>query len=90
LAEKVGVGAGSGEQHLRVGRLVDQEPVGLDVALTKAAPLALEGVITAGSRQSLALGKLIQEGIEECEVVAALGNPLVVPLVAGRSDERPS
>src|SRR6476620_3613100 len=50
IVEQVGVRARAGKPHLRVGSLVDQQPIGLDVALAPALPFPLQRMITPRHR----------------------------------------
>ena len=73
LSEQVGVGAGAGEgqdEHV-VLDLVDQQPVGGDVAFAVVCPVADKRMVVVLGRQCLAVGEFADDVIELRDVKSA-------------------
>src|SRR5262249_9898836 len=80
LFEQVCVRAGAGQLELPGLLPVDQDPIGLDVAITPAFPFAAERVIPVLRVQSPAGAQRLDDGAELLQVLAALLQALQVPL----------
>ena len=86
--EQVGVGAGACEQHLGAGCLVDQQPVGCDVALCVALPRAFERMVAPLRIERAAIGERIENGGEQRQILAAFRDAFVIAFEGAREAER--
>ena len=71
LAEQVGMRARAGQQHFCVSSLVYQQPIGLDVTLAPALPLAFQGMISPSRRKRLIAAQGVNHPFEKRTIVAA-------------------
>src|SRR5262249_42852493 len=78
IIEQVSVGSGACKQHFRVSRLVDQQPVWLQMTFAPTFPVALERVIAACRSKLAAFAKGVEDIREESEIVVAAGDTLEV------------
>ncbi len=86
-AEQVGVRAGALQDDLIIGELVDQQPVGCDVALARALPFTRQAVIAIALRELVTLAQERDDSFEAGPLVAALADPLEVSAEALRRAE---
>ena len=82
VSEQIGVGAGAGEfenEHAFLD-LVDEQPVGGDVAFAVIRPGTSERVVAVGGRQGFAVGKLGDDGLQLFDRQMTLDGLLVITL----------
>ena len=80
VLEQVRVGPGSFEPNLIVKNLVNQKPIGLDMAVPVPSPIPTELMIAILRRKWLFCQKEVDDSFQFCEVFASLLCPLDILL----------
>ena len=86
FSEQLGMVPRPSEPKLLAFDAAEQEPVGLDASVSKAAPVALERVVAAALRQGLARARERHQALQRGHVAPALLGPLHVAPERGGGD----
>ena len=80
--------AGTGKLQLVALDAVEQQPIWLDMKVTKASPVAPQRMIIVAGRKRLLLDQQLQDGLQFVHVLAALLGPSHVPFEPPRPYRR--
>ena len=88
LVEQFRMATRSNQRQFGIGQFIEQEPIGLNVAVPVPDPVAAQRMRMAPGRKRLLFLKQVDDGFQFVQIPALLADSLQVPLKRRRGEKR--